>query len=384
MTKARRDAGSGSISQRPDGRWQASLSNGFALGKRQRRTVYGKTKREVADKLKVLIQQQAQGLSVTTDRQTVAQFLDGWLRDIVAIKNRPQTYDLYRRIVARHLVPTIGTIPLVKLAPQHVQQLLQSKGKDYSPATVSAIHHCLGSALRWAVRWQLVPRNVALLALTPPQQPKVMTVLTPEQARHLLDAARGDRLEALYRVALSLGLRRGEMLGLRWQDVDWDAARLHVVHSMLFLAKQPPVLAPTKTAKSVRDLPLPPSLLLALKEHHARQLHEQLIAGSKWHDQDLVFCTPHGKPLDPRDLWYAFRALQERAGVPPMRLHDLRHSAASLMAAQGVPARTIMAILGHSSIGITYNTYVHVYEEAKDAAGMAMEEILGEVKDGRR
>jgi len=182
--------------------------------------------------------------------------------------------------------------------------------------------------------------------------------LSPAEATKLLDTVRGDRLEALYRVALSLGLRQGEALGLRWQDIDLDARTLRVAVA-LQAANGTLTLVEPKTENARRTLSLPLALVSALKAHRAGQAAERLKLGASWQDNGLVFCTRSGTPIHPRNLIRAFQTVRVRAGLPPMRFHDLRHSCLSLLAAQGIPARVAMEIAGHSDIRLTQNVYTY-------------------------
>lgn len=209
----RRGHGEGSIYQRQDGRWCTAVDLGYVNGKRKRKVIYGKTRKDVAEQLKVVLRDKQQGIPVVTERQTVDQFLTCWLADVVA----PKTHHSYSEIVRLHLVPTLGKTPLTKLSPQDVQSLLSSKLADgLSPRTVAYIRNVLSMALGQALKWGLVARNVATLVTAPRVERTAIKPLTHSQSRTLLQAAQGDRLEALYRVALSLGLRRGEVLALRW------------------------------------------------------------------------------------------------------------------------------------------------------------------------
>lgn len=233
-------------------------------------------------------------------------------------------------------------------------------------------------ALGQAFQWGLVARNVATLVAAPRATHSEMTVLTPEQARTFLETARNDRLEALYRVALSLGLRRGEALGLRWEDIDFEQRTLRVSFALQALKEKLTLVEP-KTMTSRRTIPLPFALVSALRAHYARQLQERLLAGDRWQEHGLVFPTSIGTPMHAGNLVRSFHALLKRAGLPSIRFHDLRHSCASLLAAQGVPARVAMEILGHSDIRVTQNIYTHVFDDAKRAAADAMDRALGDV-----
>jgi len=359
----------GSIYKRQDGRWAASVDLGQADGRRRRRHFYAATRQEVARKLQAAQRALADGLPLADQRQTVGGFLEIWLRDSVARKVRPRTLQRYQEIVRLHLAPRLGRIPLAKLTPAHVERMMNDAlAQGASPR--SACHHraVLRTALNVAMRWGIVGRNVAALAGPPHVPEREIRALGQADARALLEAVRGDRLEALFTVALALGLRQGEALGLRWPDVDLGGALLTVQRSLQrvnsgWLFSEP------KTTRSRRTLHLPGPVTAALREHRARQLVERLRLGAAWQGGDLVFTDEAGGPLSGFHVSRRFKALLAVAGLPPMRYHDLRHGAASLMAAQGVPARVAMEILGHSQISTTMNIYAHVAPElGRDAA----------------
>lgn len=374
---SRRGHGEGSISQRSDGRWTARVDLGYVNGKRKRKQIYGKTRKEVAEALKVLLRNQQQGLDITVERQTVGEFLTRWLADIVEPGKCPATYRAYAYVSRTHLIPALGHVQLAKLTPQHVQAMLRAKREaGLSPISVKQLRDVLRNALNQAVKWGFIARNVALLVEPPKVEQRDITTLTPDQGQQLLDAAKGDRLEALYRVALSLGLREGEALGLRWQDVDLEKGTLRIVVA-LQLVKGKLVLVKPKTTRSQRVLPLPATLVSALRAHRMRQLADRLVAGSRWQEHGLVFASKVGTPIHPRNLLRAFYLLLERAELTRMRFHDLRHSCATLLAAQGVPARVAMEILGHSDIRTTLSVYTHVLDDSKRQAAEAMERLFG-------
>jgi integrase len=218
----------------------------------------------------------------------------------------------------------------------------------------------LRAALNQARRWNLLSRNAAELVDPPKCKRFKIEPLSPEQARVLLKAAKGNKHEALYAVALACGLRQGEVLGLHWQDVDLEKGCVVVSQALQRQRGAGLVFTETKTDRSRRAIALPSPLVAALKEHRVRQLEERLAAGSHWRDMGLVFSSSVGTPLEPRNLFRNFKALLKKARLPDVRFHDLRHSAASLMLAQGVPLRVVMEVLGHSSISLTANTYSHV------------------------
>jgi len=372
---ARRAPHEGTIRQRADGRWESVVHVGWENGRRIRKSFYGRTRREVQQKLVVSLRDLQQGISPTDDRLTTAAFLGRWLDDVKPTI-RSRTFVSYEQTVRLHLKPTLGRTPLSKLRPQQIQALLNVKlVSGLSPRSVGIIHAVLRAALGQAVQWDLVPRNVATL-VQPPRAPRAeITPLTPEQARGFLDAIRGDRLEALYSVAVALGLRQGEILGLRWSDVDVEASTLRVAQALQRVNGRLEFVEP-KSRRSRRTIPMPPTVARALRAHRSRQLEERIAVGPRWRESDLVFTTSIGTPLDSRNVTRRFQAALERAGLPRLRFHDLRHTAASLMLAQGVPARVVMETLGHSQISLTMNTYSHVVPALQREAADRMEAVL--------
>jgi integrase len=358
----KRNAGEGSIFQRTDGRWCAQLDLGWHNGKRLRKYAYGATAGEVQDSLLKARSDRAAGLPVAVERQTVGQYLADWLNNTVKASVRPRTYVSYEQVVRSYLIPDLGRLPLLKLAPQHVRAMLNRRLTEgnLSPRSVAYIRVVLRAALNQARKWNLVARNVAELVESPRARRFEIKPLAPEQARQLLDAVKGSQLEALYAVALACGLRMGEMLGLRWQDVDLEAGRLAVRQAIQRQRGAGLIAVEPKTERSRRTIDFPAPLVAALKAHRVRQLEERLAAGSRWQDGGFVFTSGVGTPIEPRNLHRSFKAVLRKAGLPDARFHDLRHSAASLMLAQAVPLRVVMEVLGHSSISLTADTYSHV------------------------
>lgn len=375
---AKRGQNEGSIYQGKDGRWVACLNMGYQGGKRKRKYIYGKTRREASEKLTEALRNRQLGLPVANDKITLGQFLERWLADSVKPSVRPRTYISYSQLVARHITPDLGKIKLAKLSPQDIQELMNSKLKvGLSPRTVQYIHAVIRRALVQACKWQLVPRNVAKLVDSPRVQRFEVQPLTPEQARILIDAAKGDRLEALYTVAVSLGLRRGECLALRWEDIDLDSGTLRVRHTLQRLEGGGWELAEPKSKNSRRTLGLPNFAIQAIKEHRKRQLEEKILAGPSWQESGFVFTSKFGTPLDGQHLYFRhFKKLLSEAGLPDIRFHDLRHSCASLLLVQGVSPRVVMETLGHSQISLTMDTYSHVMPLLQRDAADKMDALL--------
>lgn len=374
----RRGHGEGAIYQREsDGRWCTSVDLGIINGKRRRKVIYGKTRKEVAEKLKATHRDQATGMTLTPDQQTIREFLENWLEHSVKRQNRPRTYDKYKADVNHHIIPAIGKMLLTKLTPDHVQAMLNGLAeKGRSPRTVSNVRAVLRKALNQALRRGYVLRNVATLVDAPRTSTFAITPLDLLQARKLLDAVAGHRLEALYRVALSLGMRRGEVCGLRWRDVDFAQATVAVNGSLQRFGGKLHWTAP-KTASSVRTLALPPVLLDVLRRHRAYQEEERDDA-EDWEETGYIFVSIRGTPLEPQNVVRHFKAALRKAGLPEtVRFHDLRHSCATLLIAQGIHLSVIKDILGHTQISTTANVYGHVLPDIQRAATAKLDDVLG-------
>ena len=244
-----------------------------------------------------------------------------------------------------------------------------------SGKSVAYIHQVLRTALTLAVRWDLVSRNVARLVDRRRIERKSTSPLTPDEAREFLTAIRGHRLEALFSVALALGLRQGEAFGLRWQDVDLATGTLRVNHQLQRINGRLTLVLP-KTDRSRRTLVMPPMIVERLREHEGRQVAERLWAGSKWQDSGLVFTNRSGGPTQARRVIEDFHKALAKAGMRRVRFHDLRHSCATLLLVQGVSPRVVMEVLGHSEIAITMNAYSHVVPELQREAAQRMQSIL--------
>ncbi|MFZ4509038.1 MAG: site-specific integrase [Fimbriimonas sp.] len=377
----KRGQNEGTISQRQDGRWEARVTIGYEGGKLRRKSLYGKTRKEVQEKMTVILRQVQQGLPVANDRMTVAGLLEDWLQTVVAPSKRPKTFHSYSQIVRLHLIPDLGRIVLSKLTAQDVQRLINQKSKsDLSPRTVQYIRDVLRNALNQAIKWDLVPRNVAELSEVPQVKRHVFIPLDPEEASLLLSTVKGHPLEALFCVALAVGLRIGEATGLRWNDIDLNGG-LMSVNNQLQKVGTDWRLVPPKTSRGVRRIDLPTFAVTALRSHRERQQTEdKVIAGPEWQEMGFVFTTSRGTPLDPANIRRTFSLLLKKAGLAQMRFHDLRHTCASLLLAQGVQPRVVMEILGHSQISLTMDTYSHVIPSLRKDAATLMDSLLASSK----
>lgn len=372
----KRGQGEGSIYKRKDGRWTAAVNLGYQGGKLKRKYIYGKTRAEVAEKLPVELRNAQQGTSISTERQSLKQFLERWLTDCVKPSVRPSTFISYEQQVRVHIAPQLGHVQLTKLSPQHIQAYMNDRLKaELSAKTVKYHLSVLRMALGQALKWNLVARNVAMLVDPPRVSKYEVQAITPEQARVFLQAIQGDRLEALFTVALSLGLRRGEALGLRWADIDFQTRTLRVNQSLQRLEGKLQITE-LKTKSSRRILDLPEMLINKLREHRTRQLEEKMLAGPHWQETGLIFTSRIGTPVDPRHVKRRLDPLLKKAELPHFRVHDLRHFCASLLLAQGVPLKVVSDILGHSQIGITADLYTHVLPSVRKEAINLMDSIL--------
>jgi integrase len=372
--RRRRGNNEGSITQRKDGRWEARIS----LGTGKRHALYGKTRREVQDKLKAALRALDGGQPPVPQRETLGQFLSRWLEDEVKRTRRYRTYESYCSLVRVHIDPALGRRKLALLGPREIQGFLNEKQDDgLSASTVKYLHAVLHRALGQAVRWGLAQRNAASLVTPPRVVREEVKVWTPEEARTFLNAIDGHRLEALYSVALAVGLRQGEALGLRWDDVDLAGATL-TVRRQLQRVDGVFQLVETKTDRSRRTVALPTFAVAALRAHRSRQLEDRMLAGQDWQGDawGLVFMTRRGTPLDAKNVTHRFQDLLARLGLSRMRFHDLRHACASLMLAQGEHPRVVMETLGHSQISMTMNTYSHVIPALQREAASRMDRLL--------
>jgi integrase len=352
---SRRGKDEGSIYRRSDGLWVGSLDLGVIDGKRKRKVVYGKTRREVAQKLHELRKQFDAGVNLAAEKQTLSEFLDVWLEQVVKKNNRPNTHRAYSKACRLHIIPHIGHIHLDKLRAQHVQVMLNALAERLSVTTVRHTRTILVTALNQAVRWSYIPRNVAALVDAPAAQPYEAQFLTEEQAERLLAVVQGHRNDPLYRFALGVGLRMGEIIALKWADIDFDQGKLSIKGG--------------KTPNARRTINLPDELLTVLREHWSEQQQERFVHGLGWQEHGLVFPGTRGKPMQESSLREHFKRMLQKAGLPDnVRFHDLRHSCASFLIVQKVHPRVIMKILGHSSITITMNMYGHVFPEQEQEA----------------
>jgi integrase len=362
MATRRRGHGEGSIYFRADkDRWVGSIDLGWQDGRRVRRSYYGRTRHEVRDRLRLALREAQEGVQPGTRRDTVAAYLAGWL-DAMEGTVRSSTLRRYRQIVTHQLAPYLGRLPLSGLTPADVEAMLRRlSDAELSPRSVHHARAVLRSALAGAVRHGQVSRNVAALAKGPRLEHREIRTLSPDQVRAFLIAVRGHRHEALFTVAVATGMRQGELLGLRWSDVDPIAGTLTVRHALQWVDREARLVEP-KTARSRRTVPLP-------------EVAQQALAALP-RDSVYVFANDAGGPLHPGTVYHALQAALAAGGLPRVSFHALRHSYASLLIAQGVHPRVIMEALGHSQISLTMNTYGHVIPALEREAAERMDALL--------
>ena len=373
---AKRGSGEGSIYKRSDGRWTAVVDLGWLDGKRNRKSMYAKTRKEVQERLGTPLETRRKSLSFQSDTMTVGEFLFDWLTESVQPAVCPRTYQSYAELVRLHLEPSLGRIRLSKLTPRDVRKLINSKlSAGLSPRRVQYIHAVLRTALSQAEKDGVVARNVSKLAKAPKVEQAEISPFDPNEARLFVKAIAGERLEALYLLAIATGLRQAEILGLSWKDIDFDKSQCIVRKTLQRIDGEFRLVEP-KTARSRRILALPEIVLISLREHKGRQVGEMLAADDKWENSDLVFTDAYGGPLRDRVVRDRFYRILESAGLRRQRFHDLRHACASLMISQGVPSREVMETLGHSTIAMTLNRYAHIFQEAQRETADKMGKML--------
>jgi len=372
----KRGNGEGSVYRTSSGLWRGSYVVYTAAGAK-RRYVSGKTRAEASQKLTKAMADRDGGLVFEAGSLMVGEYLDLWLRDSVQGTVRASTVERHEINVRTHIKPSFGRVKLKSLTPAHVRGLHREKlDEGLSPATVRKIHSTLHKALAQAVADGLLPRNAADVK-APRPAPEEMRPLSEDEARRFLDAAEGDPFEALYVLAVTTGLRRGELLALRWDDLDLERSTLRVARS-LTREKGRYLMGDTKTKKGRRRVNLTPRTVAALKAHRKRQLEERVRLAGLYEDRGLVFSTGTGAVVSPENLVKrSFKPLLKRASLPEIRFHDLRHTCATILLGRSVHPKLVQELLGHATVAMTLDTYSHYLPSMGDQAGGAMGEAFG-------
>src|ERR1017187_6641032 len=402
MSKRKRGNAEGSVYHMQDGRWRAAVSIGKGTnGKPKRKTFTAATRHEVAEQMTAALGDRQRGINIAPGKQTVERFLQAWLGSIKS-DVAPSTFVSYESMVRLHLIPSIGSRRLSDLGAMHVQllkdELIQcvvtsgpgvvlrvegSPTPDPRHLSSSTVRYCLKilrMALDHACKLDLVPRNVALLVEFPKVDHAEIEPFSPEQAMKFIEATKGHRLGALFSVATAIGLRKGEALGLKWSAIDFErgtlAVRIALQRVKMPGEKKGQLILTEPKRKSRRTINLPRICVSALLEHRTIQDQERRLAGSRRQESDYVFTSGIGTPMEPRNLERAYRQILALAGLHHIRIHDLRHTAATLLLTHGVHPRVVMELLGHSQIAITMNTCSHVVPALMKEAANQMDAAL--------
>ncbi len=384
----RRGNGDGMIRERPDGRWEARIT----LPDGRLKSVYAATRRKVLSKRDELQRAVDAGLPLADEKLTVAAYLEEWLAAIQPTV-RDTTYQRHIEFVRLHITPALGDVRLARLTARQVQEFYAERLRSgLSPTTVNHMHATLHKALGAAVRMDLVPRNVSALALVPPAARHEIRPLSPEQARAFVEAVSGERDEALFVLALTSGMRQGEILALRWRDVDLEHRTLHVrfsIHQHRQTGEW--ALTEPKTARSRRQIALSRLAVASLERHRARQEELRALMGGmsvtegqadeRW--RDLVFTDANGQPRSAGSVYHQLERILRDAGLPRIRFHDLRHTCATLLLKARVDAKVVADLLGHASVAITLDIYAHVLPDMLRDAVAAITAALDSRPAGR-
>jgi integrase len=367
---------------------QMTIGRDPATGKLKRAFFYGKTRQGAADQLAKALSDLSRGSFIVPHKLTIGDWLDTWLRDYKKPSVRPVTYDSYVMIVHHHLKPALGHIMLKDLRPDQVQRFYNEKqDAGLSPRTIRYVHTVLHGALKQALKNQLITRNVSEATTLPGGRTRKMHPLTLEQVNQFLIAIKADRLFSAIFLDLGTGMRRGEILALRWHDLDLKAGVLHVRQTLVRVKNHDATVTDRKTRllfqepktdHSRRTIPIPEDVVETLKHHKARQAQEKLLLGQAYEDDGLVFCQLDGRPIDPRNFTRHFERLLQQAKLPHIRFHDGRHTFATLMLELGESPKTVQTMLGHSKIATTLDIYSHVSLDLEKRAATRLNAALRE------
>ncbi|WP_426403733.1 tyrosine-type recombinase/integrase [Streptomyces sp. R-07] len=374
-TQRRRNPnGAGTITQRKDGRFQAAVYVLQPDGTRARKFAYGKTWAECDTKRRALLEAVDNGIPVPTRSAKLSEWLPYWLDNVVQPRRKLSTYDKYEAHVRLYLVPMIGSKRLESLSVADVRRFLVQLEKKTTAATAKESHRVLRTALTAACREELITRNVATLVEPPRPKVRELSPWSLDETLDFLAAARRDPLYAAFVLAIAMGLRRGELIGLRWADVDLDHRVLYVRQQIQW--RRGVLYDDDPKGRRRRAVPLPAMCIAPLRWHRMRQNDQRARAGEAWKGSDYVFTTRTGSPVEPRNVYRSFTRVAASAGLRVIRLHDARHGCATLLTAAGVAPRVVMEILGHSQISITMDVYTHVVQDTQREAISHMDRLL--------
>jgi integrase len=372
----KRGNGEGSITKRKDGRYVARYVVYTAKGPK-RKNIYAKTRKEAAEKLSTVQADLNKGVVYDDENLTLGEYLDSWLKGSVLGTVRQSTYDRYEIAVRVHLKPALGRIKLSKLTAAKVSTFYQEKRNEgCADSSINKLHVTLHKALDQAAKWQMIPRNVCEVVDSPRPSSDEIRPLSTEETKRLLEAAKGDELEAVYILAVHTGMRQGEILALKWTDVDLENFTISVRRTLTKSGTKI-VTGETKTSKGRRTITLTTEAVSSLREHLDRQLEDMERLGDLYRDNGFVFTTYGGTFINPSNLRRrSFKKLLERAGLPQIRFHDLRHTCATILFKEGKHPKLVQELLGHANVAITLDTYSHVIPGMGEQTARAMEDAL--------
>ncbi|MEU2655865.1 tyrosine-type recombinase/integrase [Streptomyces sp. NPDC007325] len=373
--RKRNPNGAGTITQRSDGRYQAAVYVLQPDGTRARKFAYGKTWAECDAKRRALLDKVDNGVPVPTRSMKLSEWLPYWLDNIVKPRRKKTTAAKYEVHVRLYLVPMLGSKRLESLGVADVRRFLVQLEKKTSAATAKESHRVLRTALTAACREELVSRNVATLVEPPTVAARELSPWSLDETLDFLAAARKDPLYAAFVLAIALGFRRGEVVGLRWENVDLDKREIRVRTQRQRVAGEVYEDDP-KGRRRKQTLPLPAICVAPLRWQRLKQAATRERAREKWTETGYVFTTRTGQPIEPRNLYRSFTRVAKNAGLRVVRLHDARHGTATLLTAAGVPPRVVMEILGHSQIAVTMNIYTHVVQDTQREAVGHVDRLL--------
>jgi integrase len=386
----KRGNGEGTISKRKDGTWCAAITvgNDPETGKQKRRFFYGKTRAEVAEKLLKVQNDFRTGIYVEPNKITFGMWLDTWLEEYKRPQIRPSSYELYKSIINLHIKPTLDNVALQDIRPEHLQTLYNAKydnglkdiERGLSASSVKRMHTMIKNCLQQAIKNNLIPRNSAEATILPKIKKSQIQVFTLENQQKFLKALAGERMKAAFIIALATGIREGELLGLYWNDIDLEQGILSIQRSIRRVQtsgaadkKTALIFQEPKTESGKRFIPLPDAALTGLKEHKKQQVIEKLAAGEIYENEcNLVFCTELGKPIDPRNFRKLFKRILNKANIPDIQFHALRHTFATRLLELNENPKVVQEILGHADISTTMNVYSHVLPDVKKAAAQKL------------
>ncbi|MEV0118529.1 site-specific integrase [Streptomyces sp. NPDC050844] len=373
--RKRNPNGAGTITKRKDGRYQCAVYVLQPDGTRARKFAYGKTWAECDTKRRELLAKVDSGIPVPTRSAKLADWLPYWLENIIRPRRKRTTYAKYEVHVRLYLVPMLGTKRLESLSVADVRRFLARLERQTTAATAKESHKVLRSALSAACREELIMRNVVTLVEPPQVESRELSPWSLDETLDFLTAARKDPLYAAFMLAIALGFRRGEIVGLRWENVDLDKREIRVRKQRQRVGGEAYDDDP-KGRRRRQDLPLPAICVAPLRWQRLRQAAMRERAGDKWQESGYVFTTRTGRPIEPRNVYRSFTRVASNAGLRVIRLHDARHGCATLLTAAGVAPRVVMEILGHSQIAVTMNVYTHVVQDTQREAISHMDRML--------